>query len=437
MKAIKILVVLVMFGSLCQAQQWVPAGGGINGSVTDHAVMNNKLYIVGYSYDFNDYGLWRWDTNAWVSLWHGPEWVYRIGVYNNDIYGAGWNTAQQLIVTRFNGTGWDTIGVSDSIPALYLSSPYCPMKEFDGKLYVGSGFSSMNGVAASCIASWDGQNWSAVGAGLNARPFDFLVANNNLYVNGDFSMAGTDSARKIARWDGNSWYPLGGGLLEAYPQLDMMESFGMEIFNGDLVVSGEYVHWGGVMFTDSLVRWDGLNWSAMPLPIPEQFYCVVMTSYNASLCFVPVQHGGTYLARWDGLNWGVHSIINDIDTMWTSDFFTFNNELYMTGEIYCSSGISHPGIVKLLDPGLVINDMEICKESIRVYPNPVKDLLTITLCDDISAEYTLRNIQGELFFSGVLFNKENKIAINSLRPGMFILQVRTGNSVVCRKIFVQ
>ena len=56
------------------------------------------------------------------------------------------------------------------------------------------------GAPASCIAKWDGSNWSALGSGLNYPPTAFAPDGaGRLYVAGAFTIAGTNASAYVAQ----------------------------------------------------------------------------------------------------------------------------------------------------------------------------------------------------------------------------------------------
>src|SRR6476620_1794153 len=89
-------------------------------------------------------------------------------------------------------------------------------------VYIGGDFTSIGNVLATDIAKWDGQNWSALGSGMNASGQAFvyrmaIAANGDVYAGGQFTSAGGVSATNIARWNGAAWSSLGLGISAANP----------------------------------------------------------------------------------------------------------------------------------------------------------------------------------------------------------------------------
>ncbi|WP_420456899.1 T9SS type A sorting domain-containing protein [Rubrivirga sp.] len=102
----------------------------------------------------------------------------------------------------------------------------------NGGVYVAGRFDTVDGVAVTSVAHWDGQAWRSLGRGLtNGGTYsggiptvnDLLLASDgSLYVAGQFTGALQANgravlARSVVRWTGTAWEPLGGGLLNGDP----------------------------------------------------------------------------------------------------------------------------------------------------------------------------------------------------------------------------
>ena len=71
-----------------------------------------------------------------------------------------------------------------------------------GNLYIGGYFTAVGGVAANHIAKWDGNSWSALGAGLPGPVNVVMAGGGKLYAGGNFAAGG---GYCIASWDGSTW----------------------------------------------------------------------------------------------------------------------------------------------------------------------------------------------------------------------------------------
>ncbi|WP_348344684.1 T9SS type A sorting domain-containing protein, partial [Ignavibacterium sp.] len=113
-------------------------------------------------------------------------------------------------------------------------------------VYVGGAFTDAGGNSnADYIARWDGNNWNALGVGLNDYVYAIAIQGNNVYVGGWFLSAGGNfESDYIARWDGLNWNPMG--------QLDGLVSA--------IVVNGSDIYVGGTFTSASAA---GANYFAV------------------------------------------------------------------------------------------------------------------------------------------------------------------------------
>ncbi len=123
-----------------------------------------------------------------------------------------------------------------------------------GNIYVGGHFTAINGNFMNYIAMWDGNNWSALGSGVNNSVEAIAISGSDVYVAGYFTLAGGLLVNRVARWDGSSWSALAGGLN------DMVDA--IAINGSDVYVGGEFTS-AGVVSANRVAKWDGSNWSAL------------------------------------------------------------------------------------------------------------------------------------------------------------------------------
>jgi hypothetical protein len=68
-------------------------------------------------------------------------------------------------------------------------------------LYAGGSFTNLGGVAATRIAKWDGNNWSALGSGVSATVLGLFADGSDLYAAGSLRLAGGKSSMFIGHWN--------------------------------------------------------------------------------------------------------------------------------------------------------------------------------------------------------------------------------------------
>src|SRR2546421_12753758 len=86
----------------------------------------------------------------------------------------------------------------------------------ENAVFLGGSFTTIDGVAATNIAKWDGKTWVPLGPGLGTGIVDGPVAltycQGWLYAGGTFTNAGPLPVLNVARWDGTNWSAQGSGI---------------------------------------------------------------------------------------------------------------------------------------------------------------------------------------------------------------------------------
>ena len=74
-----------------------------------------------------------------------------------------------------------------------------------------------------------------------------------------------------------------------------------------------------------------------------------------------------------------------------------------------------------------------------VYPNPVKDLLTIEVASSITGEFNYRiyNVVGELALTGKITDQKQQVDLSDLPPGVYSMELNLGSGVYRTKIVRQ
>ncbi len=184
-------------------------------------------------------------------------------------------------------------------------------------LYVRGRFSEIGGVAASCIARWDGTNWHSLGGGVSAEFYPIVLAlavmGDQLYAGGTFATAGGVRVNDIARWDGTRWWPLGSGADGPIHGVQALASDGRNLY-----VGGTFTRVGGIA-ANHIARWDGAQWSALGQGVtwwqrcadgPCEVGIVRALAVGASRVYVGGEFdragavSATNIAAWDGSAWG-------------------------------------------------------------------------------------------------------------------------------------
>jgi hypothetical protein len=177
------------------------------------------------------------------------------------------------------------------------------------ELIVGGQFTTADGVAAKHLAKWNGNTWSAMGAGFDGDVWALAVAGSNVYAGGYFKAAGGNPASCIARWDGSSWSALGGGVDG--------NVFALTVSGSNLFAGGSFIYAtnnGGVaVVANGIARWNGSEW--VPLGLGTNNWVQTLASsgndlYAGGLFTTAGGNQASRIVKWDGANWSTIGGLN-------------------------------------------------------------------------------------------------------------------------------
>jgi len=222
-------------------------------------------------------------------------------------------------------------------------------------LYVGGDFLGIGGIQANHIARWNGQSWSTLGAGVNARVLALAAFDDGsgpaLYAGGIFNLAGGAPASHIARWNGSSWSPLGTGMDDRVKTLAVFDDgTGTALYAG-----GDFAHAGGTP-AFGIARWNGSAWAPVGNQyLPTNALAVFQSGGQRALYaggFVFPGPSGGGVNKWDGTSWqpvgggvGAPNIGNFVGALTTFDDGT-GPALYAGGTFATAGGVAANGIAR-------------------------------------------------------------------------------------------
>ena len=131
------------------------------------------------------------------------------------------------------------------------------------RLYIAGSFTSIAGVPAASIVSFDGTSLSPLGSGFASFEIEDLQVYDPgtgpaLYACGYFASAGGVPANNIARWNGSAWSALGSGIDSLVHSLCVWNTGA----GPRLVAGGEFYSAGGLA-TGGVALYDGYTWSSV------------------------------------------------------------------------------------------------------------------------------------------------------------------------------
>lgn len=271
-------------------------------------------------------------------------------------------------VAKWDGFNWRPVGEGPDNGT--NGSISCMIAHDDGSgpaLFVGGSFTTAGGQTANRVAKWNGEEWSPLASGLNNLVHTFHVFDDGtgpaLYVGSQFLGLPATEEQAIVKWNGHSWntFSIGARFSRVY----MINNFddgngpalfvsgqsgllgGMAKYRGSvwsrlaggieggyetpgvwalkefhdnqgraLYAAGEFGSAGETTIKNSIARWDGNTWSAVPKgPGPDWLTPIVydLESFDdgtgqalyAAGFFWKVNNDEecNSVAKWDGTSW--------------------------------------------------------------------------------------------------------------------------------------
>jgi gliding motility-associated-like protein len=224
------------------------------------------------------------------------------------------NTGEYYIVTDFNGVSSDVYKLSNNVWTNIASvgnsnGSFANIEYYNGSIYVGCvEMVTLSGTTINSLARYDGSNWHSVGTGLtrlqvNSQVRDMRVWKGMLILTGQFDHAngvsainvaaiidttlgaapfstsqmnlGNEIPNRIGEYNGNlilgiepnnlnifsvdsSTYSVSN--IGSFNFIGEINSF--DQFNGELYMVGQF----SVLGTNSIIKWNGINWSSVNGP---------------------------------------------------------------------------------------------------------------------------------------------------------------------------
>jgi hypothetical protein len=264
---------------------------------------------------------------------------------------------------------------------------------------------------------------------ITANPGTYLVALQHKTTTGNWELTGSTST---------FLNPITIGVIQAPYQADIYENNNTfsQTYNLPVTFSGNNANVNTVgsnshIGTDNdyykIILPSGYNYTITPR---------LQDSYNSN-------NGNTYSLdalftySTDGVNWS-----NTVDDVISGNILINNGgTLYFRTAPYFQGSIG----TYLLDVNITrtaslgINENQFA-DSIKVYPNPAKDFVTIN-CNDFDGELNqinLINIQGQIIFTTNTSNQSKTInlPINNFSEGIYMLQLQTTKGILTKKLII-
>jgi trimeric autotransporter adhesin len=258
----------------------------------------------------------RWNGKEWGSLGAGPNtikghyrgyasWISAIVVGSDgSVYvGGQFESINNIVfnnIAKWNGNAWSALGAgihaSRSVAALVIDG--------QGNLIAGGEFDTAGGLVAHCVAKWDGNKWDSTGmpvltSGETPRVSSLAIDKyGNLYAGGFFTVNGTSLSHNIVHWNGNAWIQLGSGIGSNSGAVKTdIKALAIDR-EGRLYAGGRFNYVQGDTLAKNIAMWDGTRWASVAHGFMEPFSydkCVASLAFDdtgrlyAGGCFKKVQ----------------------------------------------------------------------------------------------------------------------------------------------------
>jgi hypothetical protein len=229
----------------------------------------------------------------------------------------------------------------------------------DGLFYFGGSFTTIGGVAANYVASYDPVTdaFAALGVGTSGvvRDLDFDGA-GNVYVTGNFANAGGAAANHVAKWDISlaAWFPIG--------PIPGLNSQGYSI-----AVAAEDSLWIGLLWNSAAIRytivmyWNGAAWSSVWdedfATVPRNPRVVLSPDGQIYGCRTRDEGANSVSRVYDGDNFPIFPVVAGAIGVWntvgagldgvTAMEFDSAGNLYVAGNIEGQSELPAPYTVEV------------------------------------------------------------------------------------------
>ena len=181
-----------------------------------------------------------------------------------------------------------------------------------GRTWIGGNFSSVDGMAASDVAMWNGAQWNTLAGGVTSPNVsevrDIAFDNSgNAYVGGAFAGATGVSSRNIIMWNGTSWQAMGTGTDASSGPMDLLwdATYGL-VMGGDFSITVGGVTWF------NLAQWQSGTWGRIggtdangtvrAMAVLSTGHLVITGDFSSGR-----PNGCMTYARWDGTTWNCFS----------------------------------------------------------------------------------------------------------------------------------
>lgn len=188
-------------------ERMAAVGDGLLGEIEGLFSVGDTLYVTGEikidAAQPDARLLVAWDGGQWSDVTDTGSRIDAMVLYRGEVYAGGFLGSVGSVITRvgrLTGASWEQIGVFAPTFGRVES-----MAVWNDRLVVAGTFTSVDGIAVNGLASWDGETWTAMDAGIVAGARSLVSHNGDVFAS--MLVDSLDSVGYIARWNGVVWDP--------------------------------------------------------------------------------------------------------------------------------------------------------------------------------------------------------------------------------------
>lgn len=367
--------------------------------IRNMVMYKNKLYVFGF---FDKAGQYYTQN---MGVWNGTSWeaIKAVGygdfafMLNDEMYVWGLDSINGLALTglaRFDGTNWHDV-----------PTPHTPghtadyVVSFQGKLYKSGQVTPASSDAN--LSYSDGTNWIpwvGIAGDNNKAVFGMKVIDTLLFVYGRFDNIAGTKCKGLAAYNGKNWYGFGEGL--ATSNWESVRN--IQKIDGELYITGLFdkIEQTGnsdfsVMQTTNLAKFDGEKW------------CIISPPFNNVVMGVVKYKGDLY----------AYGAFEKIGPDTVRSFGKYNGGFTEV----CSPNVTIYMSVTGLNEAVGFGDL-------KIYPNPAKDRLNVEFNTSEALDYRIEvfNSLGQVVTALKASEQKQEIDLSFLSSGVYYLKVQSG-----------
>ncbi len=454
MKIRLLLVSFILIQIQLHAQWSTFCSGNTDGFVVDFAKYNDTIFSTGFFHTICD------ADAAYVAGWDGSNWNavgttfeqegHAIDSLNGQLYASLYQfTTDSNYVYTYNGAAWSKVGngvyQNNPGPGFPKNASIYDIIEYDGKIIASGDFDIAGDVVVNGIMQWDGTSWLPLGEGLTEfipgmpsilYPHNMTIFNGDLIVAGNFYKAGGIIVNGIARWDGTTWHAMGDGFNQSV--------YAVGVFNDELYAGGEFTM-SGTNTMHCIAKWNGSEWINPGFEVAYEItglheFVHTLRAFNGKLFIT----GGFDQLIIDGVTSAAGSILaydgTSIDKLEggvageIEAIIAYENGVLVAGDFSAAGGIPAENFAVYQYPDIPVKDYD--ATHVLIYPNPAHDQIFVELQSGALVDIIVSDMRGNIIYTKPACNSIT-INMSGFASGCYVIKVKNAENVFSSLIFVE